>query len=106
MSPLFPLDSCGGFACNVVDNSVDVTDLVNNTVGGCFKNVVGDSRPIGCHEVAGIDSPESDSVIICSRVAHYAYRTHVGQYGKVLVERSGSIISSNSTCSGSPPTLW
>ena len=66
MSPLFPLNGSRGLACDVVHDSVDMSDLVDNAVGGGFKNVVGNPRPVGGHEVDGVHGAEGDGVIIGS----------------------------------------
>lgn len=49
----FPLNSRGGFGGYVVDYAVYALNLVYYAAGGGVKDVVGDSRPVGGHKVAG-----------------------------------------------------
>ena len=48
-----PLNSRGGFGGYVVDYAVYALNLVYYAAGGGVKDVVGDSRPVGGHKVAG-----------------------------------------------------
>ena len=47
----FPLHRCGGLAGDVVDNSVDALDLVDDAAADLVEQLVGDAGPVGGHEV-------------------------------------------------------
>ena len=44
------------------------------------------SGPLSGHEVAGYNAAQGNGIVVGTAVAHNAYRTHIGQYGKVLVD--------------------
>ena len=50
---LFPLDSCGGLGGYILDNAVYTLDLVYYSAGGGVEHIIGDSRPVCRHKVAG-----------------------------------------------------
>ena len=41
--PLFPFDSCGRFAGNVIDDAVDAADFVDDSIGYYGEDFVWDS---------------------------------------------------------------
>ncbi len=69
---LFPLDCAGGFAGDVVDDAGDAADFVDDAVADAGEDVVGDSGPVGGHEVGGVDAAEGDDVLVGAAVAHDA----------------------------------
>ena len=82
----FPLNRCRGFAGDVVADAVDAADFVDDADGDAVEDVVGDARPVGGHEIAGVDSTQSKCVIIRPTVAHDADGAHGGQNGEILAE--------------------
>ena len=74
----FPLNRCRGFAGDVVADAVDAADFVDDADGDAVEDVVGDARPVGGHEIAGVDSTQSKCVIIRPTVAHDADGAHGG----------------------------
>ena len=86
LKTLFPLDGGGGFAGDVVADPVDALDLVDDAHADAVQHVVGDSRPVGGHKVAGGDGAEGQGVVIGASVAHDAHGTGVGEDSKILVQ--------------------
>ena len=82
---LFPLDRRRGFAGDVVDDSVDAFDFVDDAVGYDVKDFVRDAGPFGSHEVGGSDAAQRECVRVGAAVAHDADRTIRGEYGEILV---------------------
>ena len=83
---LFPLDGGRGFTCDVVDDAVDALDLIDDAGRDPVQYVVGDSGPVGGHEVAGGDGTEGQGIVIGPAVTHDTHRTGVGEDGKILVD--------------------
>ena len=55
---LFPLNRRGRFARNIVHDAVDVVYFVYDAAGDFIQYVVGDSGPVGIHEVCRRDAAE------------------------------------------------
>ena len=83
---LFPLDCCRGLAGDVVTNPVDALHLVDDTHADAVQHVVGDSGPVGGHEIAGGDGAESQGIVVGAAVAHDAHGAGVGEDSKILVQ--------------------
>ena len=83
---LFKLDGGRGFTCDVVDDAVDALDLIDDAGRDSVQYVVGDSGPVGGHEVAGGDGTEGQGIVIGPAVAHDTHRPGVGEDGKILVD--------------------
>ena len=83
---LLPFDGCWRFAGNVVADTVDAANFVDDAAGCFFKHVVWNTSPVSGHEVSGGNCTQSQSVIVGSCVAHYANGTHGGQYCEVLAD--------------------
>ena len=81
----FPLHRCGGLAGDVVDNSVDALDLVDDAAADLVEQLVGDARPVGGHEVLGRYGTQGEHAVVAAAVAHDANGARVGQDGEVLV---------------------
>ena len=99
----FPLNRCRGFAGDVVADAVDAADFVDDADGDAVEDVVGDARPVGGHEIAGVDSTQSKCVIIRPTVAHDADGAHGGQNGEEMAhQRKGNKIAVvyNHDCEG------
>ena len=79
---LLPLDSCGGFGCDVVNYSVDVTDLVDDATRDFLEDVVWDAAPVGGHAVYAGDCAKGDGVIVGALVPHHAYAAHACEHGE------------------------
>ena len=82
---LFPLHRCGGLAGDVVDNSVDALDLVDDAAADLVEQLVGDAGPVGGHEVLGRHSAQRKHAVVAAAIAHDADGARVGQDGEVLV---------------------
>ena len=83
---LFPLHRGGGFGGNVIADTVNALDLVDNAHRHPVQHIIGNAGPVSGHEVVGGHGPEGQSVVIGAAVAHDAHRAGVGQDGKVLVD--------------------
>lgn len=70
---LFPFDGGGGLGGDVVNDSVDAPDLVDDAVGDGGQGVVGESCPVRGHGVQGVDGPYGAGVFVCALVAHDAH---------------------------------
>ena len=81
----FPLHRCGGLAGDVVDNSVDALDLVDDAAADLVEQLVGDAGPVGGHEVLGRHSAQRKHAVVAAAIAHDADGARVGQDGEVLV---------------------
>ena len=82
---LFKLHRCGGLAGDVVDNSVDALDLVDDAAADLVEQLVGDAGPVGGHEVLGRHSAQRKHAVVAAAIAHDANGARVGQDGEVLV---------------------
>ena len=69
---LFPLHRCGGLAGDVVDNSVDALDLVDDAAADLVEQLVGDAGPVSGHEVLGRHSAQRYPALRCGFV-HVPY---------------------------------
>lgn len=83
---LFPLDGGGGLGGDIVDDTIDALHLVDDAGGDLVQHIVGDTGPVGSHEVAGGDGAERQGVIVGAAVAHDAHGAGIGEDGKVLVD--------------------
>ena len=81
-----PLDRGGRLGRDVVANTVNPRDLVDDTGGNTVQHVVGDAGPVGGHEIAGSHRAEGQGIVVGAPVAHNAHRAGIGQNGKVLVD--------------------
>ena len=61
---LFPLDGCGGFTGDIVDDAVDAADLVDDAHRNAVENVIRNSCPVGGHEVGRCDAAQCQRIII------------------------------------------
>lgn len=48
---LLPLNGCWGLTCNIINNSINATDLVNNAARNFLQQVIGDSSPVSGHKI-------------------------------------------------------
>ena len=55
---LFPFDRSGWFRADVVTDAVDPSHFVNDAGRHARKDVVRKSRPVGGHEVVGVDTSD------------------------------------------------
>lgn len=53
--PLLPLNRGRGFAGDIVDDAVDAANFVDDAVGDFRQQGVGKLRPVGGHEILGLD---------------------------------------------------
>ena len=82
----FPLDGRGRLAGDVIDNTVNAGNFVDNSDADFIQHVIRDTRPIGGHEVAGSHSPQRQGVIIGTAVSHDTYTAGIGEHRKILVD--------------------
>ena len=59
--------------------------FVDNPHADPVQHLVGNTGPVGGHEVCGGDRAESQSVVIGPAVTHNAHGTHVGEHREILV---------------------
>ena len=64
----FPLNRRWGFTGDIVDDAVNMGDLIDDAGGGTVEDVVGDTSPIGGHEVGGGDAAEGEGVVVVENV--------------------------------------
>mgnify|MGYP006883042045 CR=1 FL=1 len=81
----FPLDGCGGFTGDIVDDAVDAAHFVDDADRHAVEDVIGDSRPVGGHEVGRCDAAQRQRVIVRPSVAHDADGAHGGEDREILV---------------------
>lgn len=60
--------------------------FVNDSDAHFVQYLVGDTGPVGGHEVGGGDGSKSQGVVVGSEVAHDADASVVGEDGEVLVD--------------------
>jgi hypothetical protein len=70
---LFPFDGCGRFGADVVANAIDPTHFIDDACGDTSKKVVGESAPVGGHEIVGIDASHGSYIFIRTSVPHHPY---------------------------------
>ena len=61
---LLPLNRRWGFTGDIVDDAVNMGDLIDDAGGGAVEDVVGDTSPIGGHEVGGGDAAEGEGIVV------------------------------------------
>ena len=83
---LLPFNGCRRFGGDVVADTVDAANFVDDAAGYFFEHVVWNTSPVSGHEVSGGNCTQSQSIIVGSCVAHYANGTHGGQYCEVLAD--------------------
>ena len=86
---LFPLNRRWGFTGDIVDDAVNMGDLIDDAGGGAVEDVVGDTSPIGGHEVGGGDAAEGEGVVVGAAVAHDTDGAHIRQHGEILADAVG-----------------
>ena len=88
---LFPLNRRWGFTGDIVDDAVNMGDLIDDAGGGAVEDVVGDTSPIGGHEVGGGDAAEGEGIVVGAAVAHDADGAHIRQHGEILADAVGAV---------------
>ena len=86
---LFPLNRRWGFTGDIVDDAVNMGDLIDDAGGGAVEDVVGDTSPIGGHEVGGGDAAEGEGIVVGAAVAHDTDGAHIRQHGEILADAVG-----------------
>ena len=59
-----PLNGRGGFAGDIVDDAADAAHFVDDADRHAVEDVIGDSRPVGGHEVRRSDGPQGQRVVV------------------------------------------
>ena len=67
---LLPLDGGGWLGGDVVGDSGDTVDLVDDSGGDLLEEAVLEWVPVGGHEVGGLDGSEGDDLLVGALVAH------------------------------------
>ena len=70
---LLPLDRCGRFRADIVDDAVDSFHAVDDVVGHFREEIVGQMDPVGRHAVRRSDGAQRDAAFVGPLVAHHAY---------------------------------
>ena len=81
---LFPLHGCGGLRGDIVDDAVDMLHLIGNAVRDLCQHIIGDSCPVGGHEIVGGDGADGKQVVIGTVVAHDTHGADTGQDAEEL----------------------
>lgn len=74
----FPLYRRWWFTGDVIHNPVDVGYFIDDSDRDPVQDLIGDSGPVGSHEVSGGDRAEGQGVVIGAAVTHDTYGAHVG----------------------------
>ena len=69
---LFPFDSRGGFAGDIVNDAINAADFVYDSAGNQPQHLIRDLRKVGGHKVGGFDGADCDDVFKGSAIAHNA----------------------------------
>ena len=69
---LLPLDRCGRFRADIVDDAVDSFHAVDDVVGHFREEIVGQMDPVGRHAVRRSDGAQRDATLVGPLVAHHA----------------------------------
>lgn len=81
---LLPLDGGGWLGGDVVGDSGDTVDLVDDSGGDLLEEAVLEWVPVGGHEVGGLDGSEGDDLLVGALVAHDTDRLDGQQAGEGL----------------------
>ncbi len=81
---LFPFDRRRRFGADVVTDSIDAGDFIDDSRRHFGEHVVGQSRPIGRHEIVGIDAANDECIFVGSGIAHHSDTLDRQQNGKQL----------------------
>src|SRR4051794_28431273 len=84
----FPLDRSGRLRCDVVGDSVDAFDLIDDSAGHPLEEVVRQPRPIRRHGVVARDGPDDDRPRVSAFVAHHTDGANVGEHRERLPDLS------------------
>ena len=77
---LLPLDCGGRFGTDVVDNTVDSPDVVNDAVGYTRQEFIGQMAPVCRHAVGRFDSPQRHYIFISAFIPHDAHALYRQQH--------------------------
>ena len=69
VSSVIPTRWWRGAGGDIVDDTIDALHLVDDAGGDLVQHIVGDTGPVGSHEVAGGDGAERQGVIVGAAVA-------------------------------------
>lgn len=83
---LLPLYCGGGLTRDVIHDSVDALDLIDNSGRHPVQHLVWDAGPIRRHKITGGDAAQRQGVIIGPAVAHDAHGAGVGEHRKILAD--------------------
>ena len=81
---LFKLDGRRRFRRDVVEDTVDAGDLVDDTGGDLLQHFIGDSDPFRSHEVRRLYAAQCHGIVIASAVTHNTHGPHIGQCREIL----------------------
>src|SRR5690606_24445821 len=70
--PSLPLDRCRWFSADVIDNTRNPFQLIDNPIGNPSEEVVGQMRPMRRHEVDRLDGAQRDDPLVGTRIADHA----------------------------------
>ena len=81
-----PLDRGRRLGGNVIHDSVDALDLIDNSGRHPVQHLVGDAGPVGGHKVTGGDGAQGQGVVIGPAVAHDTHGAGIGEHCKILAD--------------------
>ena len=90
---LFKLNRSRWFAGEIIEYSIDSSDLIDDSAHNSLKNCEWNLSGLCGHEIDGIDCAQCHCIIIGSLITHNTNGTHVGEGCKVLVRHPGRIFS-------------
>ena len=71
-SNLFPLDRRWRLRANIVADSIDAVDFVDDPGRHLSQHLVRQMSPVGGHEVVCVDASNHQRIVVGSRIAHHA----------------------------------
>jgi hypothetical protein len=81
---LFPLDGRRRLGRDVVNDTVDVLDFVDDPVGDFLQYIERNSCPVGGHSIDGGYGPDAHSMGLSTSVTHDTDALHVRQRREIL----------------------
>ena len=85
---LFPLNRCGWLRGDIIHDTIDMLYLIYDTGRNLIQYLIGDSCPIGSHEVGCGYATQGNGIIIGTEVTHNANGAHICDNCEILVNIS------------------
>ena len=85
---LFPFNRCGWLRGDIIHDTIDMLYLIYDTGRNLIQHLIGDSCPIGSHEVGCGYAAQGNGIIVGTEVAHNANGAHICDNREILVNVS------------------